>query len=201
MATRDRPDWYSNVALSGQYDSTLVPVAVDVDGNLLSVMKGLFGAVLKTIAVDGDGVMKANLAVQDLERLVMRTSYGPVESASLVHMFGGVGRYDIVDLVGKGSILGGWVRHPTAVSHSNCAIEITLDGTSLGYPNFWFMNILNIVKMYDASCHLLYYDDEGFDYVLGFPYGWTFDTSLKITFRENVGASNWYGYLYYSLIV
>lgn len=51
----DRPDWYSNVALSGQYGIELIPVAVDENGNMICLIKGKHNSSLIELAVDADG--------------------------------------------------------------------------------------------------------------------------------------------------
>uniref|UniRef100_A0A6H1ZNT6 Uncharacterized protein n=1 Tax=viral metagenome TaxID=1070528 RepID=A0A6H1ZNT6_9ZZZZ len=78
-----RPDWYSSVAMHGKHNNDYITVNVDELGNMLAKIQGLFGATLKTIAVDTNGIMKANLAVQDLDYLnILSEGVGDVIATS-----------------------------------------------------------------------------------------------------------------------
>lgn len=75
-----RPDWYSSVAMHGKFDDKYIGIAVDIAGHMLAKMQGeKLDETLKTIAVGDDGIMKANLAVQDLMPLRVMPFYGGAE--------------------------------------------------------------------------------------------------------------------------
>ena len=219
-----RPDWYSSVVIQGRYDTDYVPVGVDIDGNMIARIRGLFGAALKditvdtdgnmiavikgdfggalkTLAVDVDGNLKANLVVQDLARLVMRTSYGPIIESDLGHVFGGIEQVDILEVVGAGTILGGFLNHSTGASHKQCSVRLSIDGVDFTTRKFETMMAYNAVDMYSLPTRIIDYNDDFYRYIIGFVYGWSFDTGFKVRFSEAVGASLTVGAIYYSLNV
>lgn len=183
------------------FGADLQDIKIDDAGNMIAVMKGDFAGALKTLAVDTNGNLKANLVVQDLARVVMRISQGPIEEANLGHTFGGVGEADLIDIAGAGTILGGFLDHDPANDHKGCAFRFTIDGTAFAPMNFASHKNLNYTDMYTQPTRIVRYDNDNFRYTLSFVNGWSFDTNLKFTFYENVGASTVAGRLYYSLIV
>lgn len=174
-------------------------LAVDADGNLTSVMKGDFAGVLKTIAVDANGVMLANLSVQDLPAIKISTTPGDMKSDLLVHGFVASGSYDIVDVAGAGTVIGGYLTHDTGVSHKTCGGSLVIDGTLLHVPSFQELNDHDIKQSGMGIYTCLYYDDVNFSYAMGFLGGYGFNTSLKLRLFERVGAGGFEGILIYSL--
>lgn len=53
----DRPDWTQNTQIQGHDGAQLRTVKVDTDGQMFSLMKGLFGVTYKGVAVDTNGQM------------------------------------------------------------------------------------------------------------------------------------------------
>jgi len=49
------PDWSKAAIMRGKYGTTFIPLAVDEDGNVIGVFKGLYAGELKTLAVDEYG--------------------------------------------------------------------------------------------------------------------------------------------------
>ena len=45
--------------MSGKFGSQFIPIAVDVDGNMIGVFKGDYGGILKTLATDSEGRLLA----------------------------------------------------------------------------------------------------------------------------------------------
>lgn len=196
-----RPDWFGTIVAAGKYDTTFMPIALDVSGFITAKIKGAYDAVLKTIAVDSDGTMRANLAVQDLERITMRVSMGTPTIAGLAHIFGETGSHELVNIQGKGTILGGALSHTDTVSHKMCSINLEVDGVSFGFFTYADLKATSAPDYFAAPLRLVRYDDEiQFHYVAAFNPGWTFDTSLKVTFTENIGASETGGYIFYTLV-
>lgn len=54
-------DFMKVVTLYAIKDDELIPVAVDEDGKIISVIQGLYGLTLKTVAVDSDGNIIAKI--------------------------------------------------------------------------------------------------------------------------------------------
>jgi len=195
-----RPDWYSSVAMHGKHNNDYITLAVDDLGNMLAKMTGLFGTTLKTVAVDTDGVMKANLAVQDLARLMVTTTLGPIKDISLYHAFAETGSYTFPAIVGKGTIIGGFVGEDPDASHKHCSVQLTVDDDELVGISHYYLDRYKMIHDSGFLFRQLVYDDTGFLYYLGFNTGISFESKLEITLNEDVGAGSWNGALYYSLI-
>ena len=83
------PDWYSSVAMYGKFaeegeDDKYITVGVDALGNMLALMQGKLDDVYTPIAVDAQGVMRANIILQDLIPLTIRSIYGRVEEKPMM---------------------------------------------------------------------------------------------------------------------
>jgi len=186
--------------MQGDTGVVLKTVKVDGDGRMIGVMTGDFAGAVKTIALDTAGNMKANLVVQDLARLIMRVSQGPILEGDLGHVFGGVGSADILDISGAGTILGGFLMHTTGASHRTCSVRMSIDGEDFTTRKFETMMDYNTTDLYALPTRIIHYDDDNYRYIIGFVYGWSFDTGFKVRFSEAVGASTTVGAIYYSLI-
>jgi len=175
-------------------------LSIDGDGNIVSVIKGDFGGVLKTVAVDVAGNMKANLVVQDLPTQKVRPRYGDIHHKVLTRNHPGIEDWDATfGIVGAGYVLGGYLRHYAGVSQKTCYVEIIVDGVS--YPTLTFSGLNDYsLDSYDKNpLYLLKYDDATFEYVIGFPYIWTFESTFELTVHEVVGAGGTRGGFFYSI--
>jgi len=75
-----RPDWYSSVAMHGKFaeegeDDKYIAVSVDELGNMLALMQGKLNETYTPIAVDDQGIMRANIMLQGLPSLTIRPFY------------------------------------------------------------------------------------------------------------------------------
>jgi len=195
-----RPDWYSSVAMHGKHNNDYITLAVDNLGNMLAKMTGLFGTTLKTIAVDTNGIMKANLSVQDLPALKVRPRYGTIGYKALSRDHPGMETWTSeINIVGTGYILGGYLRHYAAVSHKTCYVEMIVDGVA--YPTLTFAGLNDfLLNSYDKNpIYEIKFDDTNFEYLVGFPYAWTFESTFVVKVYEAVGAGGTRGGFFYSI--
>ena len=194
-----KPDYHNDSIISGKHLATFVPVGVDVNGNMLAIMQGDFGGVPQTIAVDAAGRMIANLGAQDISVLVTTNIQGDIRTDLCVYGFLGAGSYDVVDVTGNGTLIGGYVTHDTAISHKTCGASYVIDGVVQHLVSFEELNKCS-VSSFPFSCYqCLYYDDINFKYVIGLNGGISFKTSFKVRLYERTGVGGFEGIMVFSL--
>lgn len=188
-----RPDWYSSIAMHGKHLTDYVCVAVDAAGNMLGIMQGWDGAALQPIAVDGAGVMKANLVLQDLSFLTVRPAYG-----SAIRVADGIAVPDSVEtelwLVNhQGALIDGIVYALGDPDYRHVYLRIRIDG------NLVLDNTFQEIMTFGASgrssfrMSMIYFALVG-SYVAGFNQKLTFETSFSIHAYHELGADvavNW----------
>lgn len=199
--TSGRPDWFGTIVSAGKYDSTFLPIAVDVSGNLLALIKGDFSGALKTIAVDEDGILKANLSVQDLAYQTVRPAY-----SEAIRSFGNKSitagdTVSILTVSGQGIIIGGATSWGFGSTGSALILKITTDGTILVSLSGSQLNGRQWYHPGDQPLNLTLYDNDNFDYCASILGGLTFESSFELS------AQNPYGYditvtyhLYHALV-
>jgi len=97
------PDWKRSVRLYGWDGTNIIPCLLDSNGNLIAIIKGDYAGTLKTVAVDDQGRMLANLAAQDLAQVVTRPGLGAREHAYMSNVTVPAGEsVEIVDVEGSG---------------------------------------------------------------------------------------------------
>jgi len=203
-----RPDWYSSVAMHGKFaeegeDDQYVTVAVDNLGKMLALMTGKLGDVYTPVAVDDQGIMRANLVLQDLKRMVVTTSLGNFAETNLGHAFASNGSYALPTITGKGTIIGGWLSHLTFPDiHNACGMKMAVDGVDTQQQSYFALKSYGIGQEWGRIVRLSKYDDTGCHYVINFNPYITFDDTLIITLYEtNPAGGTFTGRLYHSLIV
>lgn len=184
-----RPDWYSNVALSGQYDSTLIPVLVDSDGHLISLMKGQYDTTLKTIATDDNGIMKANLAAQDLLQVTVVPIFGIATRITGNMTIDTDDEVSLFSVEGKGTIYSGYVYWICTNTSWNNAVNLYIDDDL-------FASVLPSTcitrGLYNSESSVLYllYSDNYYkrEHAIGVRSGITFDEKFEVKYDRYVGG-------------
>jgi len=182
-----RPDWYSSVAMHGKHDEDYLMVAVDELGNMLAKMQGLFGAELMTLAVDADGIMKANLSVQDLIPLTVRSIYGAGERETYDAAVLSLDTTELINIAGKGVVYGGSIYLDAGAAQGNDIVELWIDGVQVTFMSF---NLLMDHEIYSSVAGFLYltiWDGTLFKYCVCLCTGITFESSFIIKYTETHG--------------
>ena len=182
-----RPDWYSSVAIHGKYGDDYITVNVDELGNMLAKMQGLFGADLKTIAVDTDGIMKANLAVQDINVLRVNPSYGRAYRIGSSTMVDSGDNIELVTTSGRGIVYGGFWYWGDAASARTAIPMLYIDGDAITISEAYALNTRELTLPGSYPIFLTHYDDTSFRYNVALSMGITFDTALSLHFYHNQG--------------
>lgn len=178
-----RPDWFGTIVSAGKYDDTYVPIAVDVSGAILALMKGAHDSVLKTIAVDSDGIMKANLSVQDLDFLTVRPAYGAAEVEAGSQAISYSTTYTVVSISGRGVIYFGWIFTPGATAANQETMEVWVDGVKVLSSD---MLTIYQNEMFTPGSGLLYvvgWDREHTRYRVCFTPGLTFEATFELKIK------------------
>ena len=183
-----RPDWFGTIVSAGKYDTTFIPMAVDVNGALLALMKGAYNSALKTIAVDANGIMKANLSVQDLDFLTVRPAYGAINHH---YASDGVPTSTLTSLhsdTGRGMLLGGHCWWGAAGSVKSMKIHLIIDGDTITDDTVATFQEKSIFKENISPVYLAEYDDDFYAYTVGLSRGITFESSFEIKAHHTYGS-------------
>jgi len=181
----DKPDWYTSVILHGKHDSDHLPILVDEFGNLLSLMKGAYNSALKTIAVDGDGIMKANIAVQDIAGLTVREGFGsPHRLDTTMALDPGETGY-MEGIEGRGTIYWGRLWLEAGASHKADTIKGYLDETLVSDVTWVEMSDWGLIPIWINLFGLVQYDDAKYQYRMGIKPLTPFDEYFDLTYINN----------------
>lgn len=198
-----RPDWFGTIVAAGKYNSTFLPMAVDVNGNMIGLMKGDDSGTLRTLAVDGSGIMKANLSVQDLDFLTVRPAYGEAKRVR-GDVAVAIGDTEVLLTVnGRGVILGGEVQWEQTVESAvsvNC--QIFTEETQMAKDDIESLWRYAKRSGVDGPIFLGRYEPTIMRYAICFSPGTTFETKLEIKQQNSSHAATitFYTTLYYALV-
>lgn len=180
-------------------EGSLSDILTDKDGMLQAKMCSYYAGILRPIAIDQNGIMKANLSVQDLDRLVVRTSHGACASSYDSDSYD-AGSTTTISLSGQGILLGGFVGVLGVASRSGSYVTLTIDGTALQTLSFTYLNSWGLNNMYAAPVYSLKFDDTNFYYCVGLPYGYTFESSVTVKIYLLEGSATVTSLLLYATV-
>ena len=128
-----RPDWYSSVAMHGKFaeegeEDKYITVNVDELGNMLALMTGKLNSTYTPVAVDDQGIMKANLALQDLDPLMISPSFGKAGYRSDDVLVEGTDEVSLFTQTGRGTIYTGYVYWISTATSWNDIVSLYIDG-------------------------------------------------------------------------
>lgn len=184
-----RPDWFGTIVAAGKYGTKYIAIELDESGAILALMKGAHDSVPKTIAVDNDGVMKANISVQDLAELITRPKYGAANAADVDLDDQAPGPIQCASISGKGMLYWGFIGWEANEDHYTDQLKITVDGNLIMQRNPYNALVWNRTQQRSSTAFLERFDAQNYQYGFGFSYGLTFETTLLIEVLNN-GSSN-----------
>lgn len=201
-----RPDWYGSMSMHGKYTLAGVdsykPLNVDVEGNLLALMTGLLEGVYTPIAVDGEGIMRANLVLQSLPAMTIRPYYTEALITRDVIFADALDFTTLAHIIGRGVVLAGGIRASDPGALEIDMPMLTVDGVLLQNHTFEFLYDNQCWKPESALMHLVHYDVQGnrFCKVDLLP-GITFEENITLTYEEtNNNTPSVYFELAYALV-
>lgn len=189
--SKGQPDWRKAVDIAGQ---TLDKVSVDIIAQTLAKMAVDIAAVsVGNLAIDVVAQTIANLAIninaQALSRVVQRPSYGGANIVRSTAYPGANSRSLIFSITGTGITYGGFFWAYASVSHALDYIDFEIDGVNHQGCTFSILNSAGVVNPLGTLAYLLKYDETQFYYVIGFPSGITFESSLKCYYTNQYSTT------------
>lgn len=125
-----------------------------------------------------------DIAYQALAQLLVRPSYGAAQIDKGGKQVTADTDTELASISGKGVIYGGYVRLAHSSSQKSSSAFLVIDGTDMSAVAFVALNDYRINRPGANSIYLLQYDDVGFKYAAGLSQGITFESSVKLMYRE-----------------
>lgn len=108
---------------------------------------------------------------------------------------------ELVSISGKGMIYGGCVYFDYTSTQKASIVKLEVDGEIILGSSFQTLVKYGVTKPRNFPGCLLVYNDVEFVYAVGFSYGLTFETSLKLYYHEIEGTTPTVSYrIIYALI-
>jgi len=142
-----------------------------------------------------------DIAYQALSEMIVRPKYGGAIGSSGSGLVAANSLTTLLSISGKGMIYGGyvWLQHTS--TQKNSYVQLEIDGQVVAGDSFLTLNGIGADKPRACPIPILKYDDTGFTYCVGFAYGVTFESTLKVQYDENHGDTFSVDYnLVYALI-
>jgi len=188
------------VVKPNEASGTVLDVATDKDGLLMSKMLGDYAGLQKPIICTKHGILKNDISNQSLRTQVSNTHRGGIKHIYKNRLHPALETYTMCDISGAGMIAGGFLRHYAIASHNGCGIQVTIDGVTIQNMSFFYLDYCNVNNSWNWIFNMIKYDDPNNEYMIGFPHGITFETQFKIEVTEvTAGAATSNLYLLYSL--
>lgn len=158
-------------------------MAVDARGRLTSVMHGVYSGQLTPIALDSDGVMRANLVSQSLPVLVTRPAYGAMNNSGNGESVAATGSVTLLNYTDgdPGKIAGGSIRLTASASMKDSYATMTIDGVEVGALPFEILDKFGLTQPHSMPLYLTKFDDTNFNYAVAISPDITFQSSFLIT--------------------
>lgn len=128
-----------------------------------------------------------NISKQDLGYVSMRPVYGGVSYALHTGNITPSDMHTIGSITGKGMLLGGFITLKPAQSQASDYCQVTIDDNTFIASALTYCDARGLTKMYTDVLYLLKFDDTNYIYTFGISYGYTFDSSVLIEYRETLG--------------
>lgn len=197
----DYPDFTVIARLKGDYGGAEKAVALDVDGNLKTLLYGTYGGANKQILVDVDGNVRMNLYAQDLDEMVSRFKYGAPDYAFYVAA-PAVGVWtDLIDLDGKGYIhLAHFRTRSVNIGGYGDFVGANLDGVFAFNQNYATLQYWGDLRVGDNIFHMTKYDTANFIYAATCLSGYTFESNCTLKYNAVFATAVFECRLFYQLI-
>jgi len=136
-----------------------------------------------------DYIRGINIAYQTLTRQIVQPTYGGAQNSRDTVEVEANSWTTLVSVGGKGICYGGYVHvHYTSIQ-KNSLVKIEYDGALTASKSFYILNHNSLDKPTCCPIFILKYDDIIFNYSVGLQSGITFDSSLKLFYKEVHGGT------------
>jgi len=139
-----------------------------------------------------------DVAYQALSQMIVRPKYGGAQSVDGYLAVTASDQSILFTISGKGMIYGGYVKVEFTSSQKDSGFLIYTDGAKFGTAGFEALNMFGITLEHSYPLYLRKYDDVNFVYCMALSHGVTFETSLRLDYLEQHGATPtvWYHVIY-----
>lgn len=209
------PDYYRGIDLAYQslttaaidiVAQTLSNISVDIAAQTLAnINVDLAAQTLGQLNIDIIAQTLSNLNIdvnaQSLGQLTNRPKYGGAVGSTGSLVVTASSENELVSVDGKGMIYGGtvWLDYTSTQNNSMPLLEI--DGSDIVEMSFGGGALYSIDKPRCYPIVLLKCDNTNFVYAAGISYGLTFETGVKLKYKEEHGTTPDVGFtLVYALI-
>jgi len=167
---------------------SLIDVATDKDGLMLSKLVGSYGELHKPINADRHGNLRTNLTDQGLWTVVANQFRGHLQSKRVYRTHPEIGVSILCDIKGPGIVMGGSCIHLANASHKSCYVRFTCDGNIFHTLSFEDLYTYNYTKAWEYVPHLTLFDDSNYIYSVSFPNNLSFESQFKVEVIEETGV-------------
>jgi len=181
----DRPDYYMSTVIKGFDDPDYVSLACDEHGNLQALLRGSFGGLIRTIAVDNDGVMRANLVAQELTRSITRINQGGALVETFDQTWNTIPALTLFTIEGTGIIYDGWIYVTGGGAHENDTLVLVIDGSEICAATIKSLYEWDITTSGPGALYLIKYDTIFKNFVIGIRGGVTFESAVYLTHKNS----------------
>lgn len=148
-----------------------------------------------------DWDVPVNISGQELAEVTNRPKYGGSVGDDFSGAQVGVGELSLYTLTGKGMIYGGWLKAQDTIDGGSSFWRITLDGAAVYYGAFSAQPVFSFPGVNSSIIYCTKYDTVDHYYFFVFGRGFTFETSIAISYNNlGAGAASVDGFLFYALI-
>lgn len=130
-----------------------------------------------------------DIAYQTLTTQVVRPAYGGAQNSRATVAVAANSWTELVSVGGKGICYGGYVHVHYTSPQKNSLVKIEYDGALTASKSFYILNHNNLNNEKCCPIFLLKYDEVNFNHSVGLEYGITFDSSLKLFYKEQHGGT------------
>lgn len=130
-----------------------------------------------------------DIKLQTIAELTNRPKYGGAQRSAAEKVVSASAETDLVSVSGKGMIYGAIISLDHSSTQKLGTPRLYIDGNKMSDWNFFTLNSFNVVAPYGSAFFLVAYDDVNFIYVALTGYGYTFETSFKLSYFENNGGT------------
>ena len=197
----DSPDFYSPRIMIGGHGSGFRTVHVDADGNMIAMLKALFGGTPTALQCDVDGNIQINLNAQALGEVVTRNKYGQIYREDIATTCPGLVQTELFSQNGKGVIYGMVLRTGDIDYTIADTLHLTIDGEVVQAVSWGGLMNYNLCTGVDYPITLTIYDlvTPNMAAVLG--HDFTFETNVTLKyFPWGVNDVDVVGEVLYALI-
>lgn len=136
-----------------------------------------------------DYLHSIDIALQSLDQLKIPTTYGPAEANRGAIDVTANEWTQLLIVGGKGIVYGGYVHlHPESLQ-KNSVVYVEIDGEVVASKSFYILFNNSLDQLNSCPIYLLKYDNIEGIYAVGFAYGLTFESSVRVKYLEAHGGT------------